>query len=84
MSTALRGIPDIVPVAPSWLLGEMRAAKTPSSFIKNRTALDLSDRTEDEIAVIVQECLGVIENRGSGQRDHWIKVGMAIHSVLPE
>ena len=34
--------------------------------------------------MIVTECLDeVIDNRGAGQRDHWIKVGMAIHSVLP-
>ena len=71
------------PVAPDWLLAEMKAAKTPETWIKNRTALDLSDRTEDEVAVIVAECLKVIENRGSGNRDHWVKVGMAIHSVMP-
>ena len=70
-------------MAPEWLLAEMKAAKTPETFIKNRTALDLSDRTEDEVAVIITECLDVIEQRGAGNRDHWVKVGMAIHSVLP-
>ena len=73
-----------VPVAPEWLLAEMKAAKTLTSFIKNRTALDLSDRTEDEVAVIITECLDVVEQRGAGNRDHWVKVGMAIHSVLPD
>ena len=82
-SYSFEGDPEAVPVAPEWLLAEMRAAKAPNSFIKNRTALDLSDRTEDEVAVIITECLDVIENRGAGNRDHWIKVGMAIHSVLP-
>ena len=82
-SYSFEGDPEAVPVAPEWLLAEMKAAKTPETFIKNRTALDLSDRTEDEVAVIITECLDVIEQRGAGNRDHWVKVGMAIHSVLP-
>ena len=77
------GDPESIPEAPAWLLAEMKAAKAPSTFIKNRTALDLSDRTEDEIAVIINDCLSVIHPRGAGQRDHWIRIGMAIHSVLP-
>ena len=82
-SYVFEGDPDHVPVAPDWLIAEMKAAKAPTGFLKNRTALDLSDRTEDEIALIINDCCTVIENRGSGQRDHWIKIGMAIHSVLP-
>ena len=77
------GDTNVVPVAPDWLLAEMKAAKKPTGFLKNKTALDLSDRTEDEVAEIVNDCLTVIGNRGSGQRDHWVKVGMAIHSVIP-
>ena len=80
---SFEGDPEAVPVAPEWLLAEMKAAKTPETWIKNRTALDLSDRTEDEVAVIITECLDVVEHRGAGSRDHWVKVGMAIHSVLP-
>ena len=80
---SFEGDPQDVPVAPEWLLAEMKAAKTPETWIKNRTALDLSDRTEDEVAVIITECLDVVEHRGAGSRDHWVKVGMAIHSVLP-
>ena len=57
MNTVFTGDAEDVPVAPDWLLAEMKAAKTPETFIKNRTALDLSDRTEDEVAVIVTECL---------------------------
>jgi len=82
-SYTFEGDPDSVPVAPDWLIAEMKSAKKPTGFLKNRTALDLSDRTEDEIALIINDCCTVIENRGSGQRDHWIKIGMAIHSVLP-
>ena len=77
------GDPEAVPEAPAWLIAEMRAAKKPETWIKNRTALDLSDRTEDEIAAIVAECLSVIEQRGQGQREHWFKIGCAINSVLP-
>ena len=80
---SFEGDPEAIPVAPDWLLAEMKSAKAPETWIKNRAALDLSDRTEDEVAVIITECLDVIENRGAGCRDHWIKVGMAIHSVLP-
>jgi hypothetical protein len=76
---------DNIPDAPGWLIAEMKAAKSPDGkgFIKNRSALDLSDRTEDEVAQIVQECLNVITHQGIGSREHWVKVGMAIHSVLP-
>ena len=77
------GDPEDVPVAPAWLIAEMKAAKKPETWIKNRTALDLSDRTEDEVAAIVAECLSVIEQRGQGQREHWFKIGCAINSVLP-
>ena len=82
-SYKFEGDPENVPAAPDWLIAEMKAAKTPTGFLKNKTALDLSDRTEDEIAEIINDCTEVIQNRGSGQRDHWIKIGMAIHSVLP-
>tara|TARA_Y100000385_G_scaffold226268_1_gene236897 strand:- start:664 stop:2949 length:2286 start_codon:yes stop_codon:yes gene_type:complete len=82
-SYKFEGDPDNVPAAPDWLIAEMKSAKKPTGFLKNKTALDVSDRTEDEIAEIINDCCTVIENRGSGQRDHWVKIGMAIHSVLP-
>ena len=76
---------DNIPVAPDWLIAEMKAAKAGEgeSFVKNRKALDLSDRTQDEIAQIIQECLSVITHQGAGSREHWINIGMAIHSELP-
>ena len=79
------GDPEVIPDAPAWLIAEMKAAKAgdAGSYIKNRTALDVSDRTEDEVAAIVQECLNVVGNQGVGSREHWIRIGMAIHSVLP-
>jgi hypothetical protein len=75
-----------IPIIPNWLLSEMRAAKASpinSGFVKNRKGLQFEGRTEDEIAEIVQECLNVIPQQGIGSHDHWIKIGMAIHSALP-
>jgi hypothetical protein len=85
LSGDLRSIPE----APGWLLAEMRESAAASDsvdgrgFLKNRKALDVSDRTEDEIAEIAQDCLRVIPQQGAGSRDHWLQVGMAIHSALP-
>ena len=78
---------EAIPEAPEWLLAEMRdhAGKEiqDGGFIKNRKALDFSDRDPAEVAEIVQSALRVIPGQGAGSRDHWVKVGMAIHSELP-
>ena len=78
---------EAVPEAPAWLIAEMRDAAgkeiQDAGFIRNRKALDFSDRDPDEIAEIIQSALNVIPGQGAGSRDHWIKVGMAIHSELP-
>ena len=75
----LEGDLNNIPVAPDWLLAEMR--EPPKLIIKRD--LDFSDRTTDEIFQIVKDCLSVIPNKGKGSRDHWIKIGMAINSALP-
>ena len=78
---------EAIPEAPAWLIAEMRdhAGKEiqDGGFIKNRKALDFSDRDPAEVAEIIQSALMVIPGQGSGSRDHWVKVGMAIHSELP-
>lgn len=78
---------EAIPVAPEWLLAEMRDASgkdvQDGGFIKNRKALDFSDREPAEVAEIIQSALKVIPGQGAGSRDHWVKVGMAIHSELP-
>jgi hypothetical protein len=78
---------EAIPEAPAWLLAEMKdhAGKevADGGFIKNRKALDFSDRDPDEVAEIIQSALRVIPGQGGGSRDHWVKVGMAIHSELP-
>jgi hypothetical protein len=77
---------DNIPDAPDWLIAEMKHLKAneeKAGFIKNRSGLVLSDRTEDEKAQIIQECLSVIPTKGAGSREHWLYVGMSIHSELP-
>ncbi len=77
---------DNIPTAPDWLIAEMKHLKAneeKAGFIKNRSGLVLSDRTEDERAQIIQECLSVIPTKGAGSREHWVHVGMSIHSELP-
>jgi len=76
-----------IPEAPGWLIAEMKEAAgkelADGGFIKNRRALDFSDRDPGEVAEIIQSALRVIPGQGAGSRDHWVKVGMAIHSELP-
>ena len=72
-----------IPVAPDWIIAEMKSSHEDPGFSNSKKDLDFSDRTEDEIAQIIHDCLGVVTPQGLGSRDHWIKVGMAIHSVLP-
>ena len=77
---------DNIPTAPDWLIAEMKHIKAneqKTGFLKNRSGLNISDRTEDERAQIIQECLSVIPTKGAGSREHWLHVGMAIHSELP-
>ncbi len=78
---------EAIPEAPEWLVAEMRDAAgkqiEDGGFIKNRKALDFSDRDPAEVAEFVQSALRVIPGQGAGSRDHWVKVGMAIHSELP-
>ena len=68
-----------IPVAPDWLLAEM---KQPAKAINKRDP-DFTDRTQDEIFEIVRDCLNVIPCKGAGSRDHWVRIGMAINSALP-
>ena len=77
---------DNIPTAPDWLIAEMKHIKAneqKTGFLKNRSGLNISDRTEDERAQIIQECLSVIPTKGAGSREHWLHVGMSIHSELP-
>jgi len=81
-----KGDLDNIPNAPDWLIAEMKHLKAneeKAGFVKNRSGLVLSDRTEDERAQIIQECLSVIPTKGAGSREHWLYVGMSIHSELP-
>jgi hypothetical protein len=83
----LTGDLEAIPEAPAWLIAEMKDSCSrevqDAGFIKNRKAIDFSDRDPAELAEIVQSALRVIPGQGAGSRDHWVKVGMAIHSELP-
>ncbi len=79
----LEGDLNNIPDAPEWLIAEMRAAKTPTGLVKNRSALNLDGRTEEQLITIVEECLTVIPNQGGGSREQWVQIGMSIHSALP-
>jgi hypothetical protein len=68
-----------IPVAPDWLLAEMK--QSPKTI--NKRDLDFTDRTQDEIFEIIKDCLNVIPCKGAGSRDHWVRIGMAINSALP-
>ena len=78
-----------IPLAPEWLLAEMRARKlqdTPpqaKGLVKNRKGLDFNGRTEDEIAEIVHDCLQVMPHLGRGSEDYWWQIGAMIAEVLP-
>ena len=79
---------DEIPVAPDWLLAEMRAAKEADApvgggFVKNRKGLDFSGRTEDEIAELVRDCLAVLPHLGRGTEDFWWSVGAMVAEALP-
>ena len=85
-SYGFEGDLDNIPTAPDWLIAEMKHIKAneqKTGFLKNRSGLNISDRTEDERAQIIQECLSVIPTKGAGSREHWVHVGMSIHSELP-
>ena len=77
---SLQGSLESIPEAPAWLIAEMKA---PPRTNQNRKDLDFSDRTQDEVIQIIGDCLKVIPHRGSGSREQWIQVGMAINSALP-
>jgi len=77
-----------IPVAPDWLLAEMRLAKEADApvsggFVKNRKGLDFSGRTEDEVAELVRDCLAVLPHLGRGTEDFWWSVGAMVAEALP-
>lgn len=79
---------DSIPLAPEWLLAEMRARKAQDTplergLVKNRRGLDFSGRTQDEVAEIVHDCLQVLPHLGRGSEDYWWQIGAMIAEVLP-
>ena len=74
----------VIPEAPAWLLAMMRAAKGKEGFIKNRQAMRLTDRSPALRQQMIFECLDVIPEQGPGSYEMWWRIGMAIHSELPD
>jgi hypothetical protein len=62
----------------------MRNAKPKQGFIKNGRALRLTDRPADLSSQMIRECLDAIPALGPGSYFDWIKLGMAVHSELPD
>ena len=83
-SYSFNGNTDVVPEAPSWLLAMMKAAKGNEGWIKNKAAVRLTDRSPELRQQMVFECLSVIPEQGPGSYDIWWRIGMAIHSELPD
>ena len=74
----------VVPEAPAWLLALMRAAKGKEGWVKNRGALRLTDRSPQLRYQMIQECISMIPEQGPGSYEMWWRIGMAIHSELPD
>ena len=81
---SFHGDTELVPEAPAWLLAMMRAAKGKEGWIKNRAALRLTDRSPELRQQMIFECLSVIPEQGPGSYEMWWRIGMAIHSELPD
>tara|TARA_R100001509_G_scaffold31793_1_gene16888 strand:- start:4150 stop:6633 length:2484 start_codon:yes stop_codon:yes gene_type:complete len=71
-----------IPQAPAWLLAEMKEGFRRKEASK-KTATDLLDRRSREEKIdFVKVCLSAIPPQGG--EDHWVKIGMMIHSGLPD
>ena len=73
-----------IPAAPAWLIAQMKAAKGKEGWIKNRAAMRLTDRSPEQRQQMIFECLSVIPEQGPGSYEMWWRIGMAIHSELPD
>lgn len=71
-----------IPQAPAWLLAEMKEGHRRKEA-SQKTATDLLDRRSREEKIdIVKVCLSAIAPEGGN--DFWVKIGMMIHSGLPD
>lgn len=74
---------DDIPEIPKWLLTKMRNAKPRQGFFSRGRILRLTDRPEEVSAQMVFECLDAIPPLGESSYHEWIRIGMAVHSELP-
>ena len=82
---SFEGDMDQIPVAPGWMLAEMKSCKADGAqhYVKSRDSLYFDDRSDEEKAQILQECLNVLPPQGAGSHDHWLEVGMICNETLP-
>ena len=77
-----QGDVNSIPEAPAWLLAQMKEGKRRKEA-SQKTATELLDkRSREEKILFVKVCLSAIPPQGG--EDHWVKVGMMIHSGLPD
>lgn len=77
-----QGDVNSIPEAPAWLLADMKESFRRKEASK-KTATDLLDRRSREEKIdFVKVCLSAIPPQGG--EDHWVKIGMMIHSGLPD
>jgi hypothetical protein len=74
---------DQIPEAPAWLLAQMTNAKPKEGWISKGRTMRLTDRSEDDSARMIAECFSVIPPLGPSSYFDWVKLGMAVHSELP-
>ena len=72
-----------IPEAPAWLLAMMTNAKPKEGWISKGRTMRLTDRSEDDSARMIKECFSVIPPLGPSSYFDWVKLGMAVHSELP-
>ena len=72
-----------IPEAPAWLLAMMTNAKPREGWISKGRTMRLTDRSEDDSARMIKECFSVIPPLGPSSYFDWVKLGMAVHSELP-
>lgn len=74
---------DEIPEAPAWLIAKMTNAKPKEGWISKGRTMRLTDRSEDDSARMIGECFSVIPPLGPGSYFDWVRLGMAVHSELP-
>lgn len=80
----LEGDLNAVPEAPEWLLAYMKESfRGKQKPEEGRKDPRYGMRSNEELVLIVQNCLSVIQPQGRGSEDQWWRIGAMINSELP-